>query len=234
MPAPPPAAIRYALYFAPAPEHPLWRAGCAWLGRDPAEPLAPPAPPPPHRAAPWRYGFHATLKPPQRLRDAGDAAALIAAAQALAAAHAPFELPALAVAPLGDFLALRPREPLARGHALWRLADACVQELDAWRAPPDAAEAARRAALRLDEEQRALLARWGYPHVLERWRFHLTLSDHAPPPALAEQARAHFAAALAAPLRCEDLCLFVEPAPGAPFVLSRRFRLGGAGRAAAR
>ena len=28
-------SARVALYYAPALDDPLWRAGCAWLGRDP-------------------------------------------------------------------------------------------------------------------------------------------------------------------------------------------------------
>lgn len=217
---------RHALYYAPPAAHPLWRAGCAWLGRDPADPDDLRAPPP-ERGAPWRYGFHATLKPPMRLLDHGEAA-LLAAIEALATATPAFAMPALEVAPLSDFLALRPRAALAREHPLWRLADACVRELDAWRAPPDAAETARRRAPDSDAEQLTLLARWGYPHVLQRWRFHLTLSDREPSAALADAARQHFAAALAVPLHCEELCLFVEPAPGAPFQLRRRFRLAAA------
>lgn len=223
-----PPSPRYALYFAPPSAHALARAGAAWLGRDAADP-ADHRPAPPERGDPWRYGFHATLKPPMRLQRGDDEAGLFNAIAALAAAIPAFEMPALEVAMLSGFLALRPREPLAREHALWRLADACVQELDDWRAPPEAAETARRQALSLDAEQQALLARWGYPHLLQRWRFHLTLSNRAPSAALTQAAREHFAIALAEPLRCEDLCLFVEPAPGAPLQLARRFRLGAAG-----
>lgn len=32
---------RYALYYAPAPAHPLSRAAAFWLGRDPFEPDGP-------------------------------------------------------------------------------------------------------------------------------------------------------------------------------------------------
>ena len=36
--------VRYALYFAPAAGHPLWTAGCDWLGRDPEAEQRPPPP----------------------------------------------------------------------------------------------------------------------------------------------------------------------------------------------
>lgn len=71
-------------------------------------------------------------------------------------------------------------------------------------------------------------------HVLDDWRFHMTLSDSvagwpaARVDALKDAAEAHFAQALAQPLRCEALCVFVEPSPGAPFELRHRFALAGA------
>ena len=63
---------RVAVYYAPEPDDPLWRAGCAWLGPRPGQQRAALPQPdlpdiaasPPTRA---RYGFHATLKPPMRL-----------------------------------------------------------------------------------------------------------------------------------------------------------------------
>ena len=86
---------RYALYFAPLEDRPLWNFGSATIGWD-AEAAAacPPQPPAPAFAEGWvdrtaeprRYGFHATLKPPfvlaegARLDDLLDAAATFAAA----------------------------------------------------------------------------------------------------------------------------------------------------------
>lgn len=218
---------RYALYWTPSPAHPLWAAGCAWLGRDAAGGTCG-ATPAPHTAAPRRYGFHATLKAPMRLRPEVEAQTLLDHAAALAWRTTAFDMPPLRVGWLSGFLALQPAAALAPGHPLRRLADACVMELDAWRAAPAAAELARRAA-GLDEAQRARLQRWGYPHVLDGWRFHMTLSDTlpAPDPALEAAARAHFAATLARPLRCEDLSVFIEDSPGAPLRLLARLPLGG-------
>lgn len=233
---PPAVAPRYAVYYAPPAAHPLWRLGSAWLGRD-ARAGQPAGRPPPLREQPWRYGFHATLKAPLRLRDGCDERGFIDAVAALAAAQAPFEMPPLQVAPLADFVALRPLAEPAAQAPLRALADACVRTLDAFRAPPDAAERLRRIAapgadaLPAAESaaQRAAVEHWGYPHVFERWRLHFTLSDAlpaAPRERLLRQAQAHFAAALAEPLACDALCVFVEPAPGAPFVLGWRFAFG--------
>ena len=41
----------------------------------------------------------------------------------------------------------------------------------------DDAELARRNPDRLPPKQRVLLSRWGYPHVMEAFRFHMTLTD---------------------------------------------------------
>ena len=218
---------RYALYFAPAATHPLWIAGCDWLGRDPAS--AATAGGGAHRADPRRYGFHATLKPPFALRDGASRAQLLAALSHFADERAPFAMPGLAVATLGDFLALRPVDPdaTASGQPLRELADDCVRLFDEFRRPPLPAETARRMAAGLDERQRGHVDRWGYPHVFEHWRFHMTLtdslSDNRLRTELLADATRHFAAALAQPLRCDGVALFVEDAPGADFRLLRRF-----------
>ena len=218
---------RYALYFAPAAAHPLWSAGCAWLGRDPESGGAGEGGP--HRGDPRRYGFHATLKPPFALRDGTTPSQLLGALTRFVDERAAFAMPPLQVAALGDFLALRPVDPdaAAPGQPLRELADDCVRLFDPFRRPPSAAEIARRVAARLDEWQRANVDRWGYPHVFEHWRFHMTLSDSLADDslraALQADAARHFAEALAQPLRCDGVALFVEDAPGADFRLLRRF-----------
>lgn len=225
------AAPRHAVYFAPAPGHPLWVAGCAWLGRDAR---VAPAPPParPEVAAPWRYGWHATLKAPMRLLPGEAESGWLDAVQRLAAAHPAFDMPPLALARLSDFLALRPIAPLAPEHPLRRLADACVRQLDDWRAEPTPAEFERQCWPGMSDRQRRHVEQFGYAHVLEDWRFHMTLSNGlgglgaSDIDALQEDAGRHFAAALDEPLRCDALCVFVEPAPGAPFELRWRFPLG--------
>lgn len=225
---------RWAVYWAPETTHPLWSAGCRWLGRDGREPRLLPggaSGPSGWLAEAQRYGFHATLKAPLQLRAGERPRDFLQAVHELALSHVAFELPPLQVRLLGDFLALRPQvEPHAE-HPLRRLADACVRQLDAWRAPPTAAEHQRRlAALGDDGQLMDLTLLWGYPHVLSRWRFHLTLTQRLPADAalraqLQRQAQLHFSAALAPPLRCESICVFVEPEPGAPFELRHRFKL---------
>lgn len=227
-----PGPYRYAVYYAPPVDHPLWLAGCRWLQRDPAHTMDAGAEPRrAHITEPQRYGFHATLKPPFRLREPWSETALLGAVAHLASRRLAFEMPPLQVAWLGDFLALRPAPDLPREHALHRLADDCVDKLDLFRAPPDDTERARRAALQLSDAQRGWLDRYGYPYVMDEWRFHMTLTDklpateHAAREAIAGQAREHFAAALAVPLVCDSLCVYVEPGRGQPFMLAHRFEL---------
>jgi len=217
---------RYALYFAPPAGHPLWTAGCDWLGRDPESGAAGAGGE--HRGAPRRYGFHATLKPPFALRSDASPAQLLAAVDRFAGQRLRFRMPALAVGILGDFVALRPvdHDANAPGHPLRQLADDCVRLFDEFRRPPSEPERALRLKPGLDDAQRANVARWGYPHVFESWRFHMTLSDSLAPsllPALAADAARHFADALGAPLHCDAIALFVEATPGADFRLLRRF-----------
>jgi hypothetical protein len=215
-------AHRYAVYWTPPPTHALWQAGSAWLAGDRAA------------AAPRRYGFHATLKAPMRLRAGATASDFVDAVRRLAAGIPRFAMPPLVVATLGSFVALRPAMPIGPRHPLRRLADACVQELDAWRANLDAQAVKERRALQpLSPDREALQRRWGYPHVLEHWRFHMTLSDPLPRDPDGEALRSRivadaqrwFAAALALPLACDALSVFVEPAPGAAFVPAHRFAL---------
>lgn len=225
---------RYAIYYAPDPTSALGRFGAAWLGRDAiaGRPAARPASGPiaPDRlaaitAAPARYGFHATLKPPFRLAAGARLDDLRTAADQFARGRMPFPMPPLMLGALDGFLAL---VPAGDAPALHALADAAVAAFDHLRAPPSADELARRGA-GLDPARRALLARWGYPFVFAAYRFHITLTDRLED---AERARVRralaplVAEALAEPARVEAVWIFEEPAPGAAFRAIRRVRFG--------
>jgi putative phosphonate metabolism protein len=228
------AGGRYALYWSPPPGSILARLGAAWLGRE-AEPG--PARPRPAiagfdaarlealTAAPRRYGLHATLKSPFALAQGMDLAMLRLALTAFGATRAQVILPALRVARLGRFIALT---PAGACPALEALAAACVMHFDRFRAPPAPGELARRRAAGLSTLEESYLARWGYPYVLDRFRFHVTLTGSLDPaeaerliPALAKL----FEPATGAPVALADIALFHEPAAGAPFRLVVRFAL---------
>jgi putative phosphonate metabolism protein len=173
---------RFAVYFAPERDSPLARFGAAWLGYDVAsgEDRAQPvlAAIGPERlgaitAEPRRYGFHATLKPPFHLAEGTSAAELDAAVATLAGRVPAFLAPPLRLSRISGFLALTPSEPSPR---LNELAARCVAEIDGFRAPAAPEELARRRKAGLSPAEDALLLRWGYPYVMEEFRFHMTLT----------------------------------------------------------
>ena len=222
---------RVALYYAPPLDDPLHRAAATWLGRDPATGTDTTQPDiagiEEATREPRLYGFHATLKPPMRLADGCMWDDVLAATTALADRIAPFDLPTLSVQDLFGFLALRETTPCA---PLQALADACVEQLDHLRAPPSEEELARRRRSRLTPQQEAMLQRWGYPYVFDTWFFHMTLTRRLNADEKARfmpAAEAYFADAIATPRRVTDICLFIQPKPNAPFVISQRLSLRG-------
>jgi putative phosphonate metabolism protein len=221
--------VRVAIYYAPVPDDPLTHLSAAWLGRDPLS-NAPVAQPAVNgiagfTAEPRSYGFHATLKPPMHLAEGTDWTGFVAAVRRVAACISPFELPPLAVSDLRGFLALRETTPCP---ALQALADACVEQLDSFRAPSSEDELARRRKARLSAEQDAMLVRWGYPYVFGSWFFHMTLTrrlSDAEKAVIMPATQAWFAPALVVPRRVQDICIFTQAAPGSAFVLAERMTL---------
>ena len=223
------AAARVALYYVPQIDDPLFKAGASWLGRDPETNAPRPQPALPDveavTADARHYGFHATLKPPMRLRPGVAWDELVAEVRALAAGIPSFDLPPLAVSDIHGFLALRETAP---SPALQSLSDACVAGVDALRAPASSEELARRRRNGLPSAQDANLVRWGYQYVFATWFFHMTLTRRLTPAELAvwrPVAEAYFAAALALQRRVTDITLFVQPSAEAPFVIAERIRL---------
>lgn len=231
------ASPRYAIYLAPDAASPLWRFGSSVLGYDaatgedvpqpqvedlPAETL--------HKITqePRKYGFHATLKAPIRLRGGVDEAAFRSALADFAEKQTAFDLGLLTLACLGDaakgkqFVSLVPAQA---STALMALERATVTTLDDFRAPLSEAEIARRKPEMLNARQRAYLADYGYPYVLEEYRPHFTLTgaiEQAYPVAdglarlLAQQVGA-------ARMVVDTLCLFRQNAEEERFMLIERF-----------
>jgi uncharacterized protein DUF1045 len=166
-----------------------------------------------------RYGFHATLKAPFRLAEGRTPEELDAALARFAAGRPGVVVPQLSLARLGGFFALVPGAAAAELHAL---ADEVVTGFDAFRAPATDAELARRNPAALTPRQRELLKAWGYPYVLDEFRFHMTLTDrisHERRPEVERTLHGWFGTLLGAALPVAALALFTEAAPGAPFTL---------------
>ncbi|HYW55319.1 MAG TPA: DUF1045 domain-containing protein [Polaromonas sp.] len=218
---------RYAVYFSPDKLSPWWALGSHWLGRDEHNdaPLQQPALEGISAAElynitqePRHYGFHATLKAPFRLAAGQDEAGLISRLGTLASRLRPVPLGPLRAATLGNFVALVPE---ASPDRLLDLAAACVTELDDLRAEPVPSDRLRRRVETLDAREIELLDRYGYPYVMERYRFHMTLTGPVEQSVAARvtDAVASQVAQLNAtnPMTLDRLCLFVEHAPQAPF-----------------
>ncbi len=132
-----------------------------------------PHPPQTLTERPSRYGFHATLKPPFRPERYTSESDLRAALIDFCTTHRPVQVDALELTRLGGFLALMPKGDTA---ALEDLAARVVVHFDPFRAPLTEAELARRDSANLSPTQRQNLAQWGYPHVMQDFRFHITLT----------------------------------------------------------
>jgi hypothetical protein len=166
-----------------------------------------------------RYGFHATLKAPFRLAQGRTPEELNGALAQFAAVRERVLVPRLRVARLGGFFALIPG---AEAAELYALADEVVTAFDGFRAPPTEAELARRDPASLTPRQCELLKAWGYPYVLDEFRFHLTVTDRIPAaqqPAVERTLSNWFSASLGATVPVDALALFTEAEPGAPFTL---------------
>jgi putative phosphonate metabolism protein len=239
--ASPSAVPRYELFFAPRPDDGLAAAASQWLGRNPDTGQARALKPTPAftverlagiTAEPRLYGFHGTLKAPMALCDGASECDLFAAVGSFAAGRRPFVVPSMKLGCLSGFLALVPAGPST--EELQALADGCVLEFDEFRRPADETELVRRRAAGLSPRQDELLLRWGYPYVLEEWRFHLTLTgrihDEGERLAIGDLLRRRFSGFIDRPLAVRDLCVFRQPAAGRPFFVLARFTLGGGRR----
>lgn len=227
---------RFAIYYAPAAEHPLWRKAVQWLGRDPltGETIRGPLSGTTRDAlfdrsvSARRYGFHATIKAPMALPAGVSRYQLDDALAAFADETEPVSLGRLKLSLIEGFLALVPaRQP----QELIDFAARVVTTFEPFRAPQSASDREKRMkGGQLNVRQVELMDRYGYPYVFEQFQFHMTLTDRLPETereAYVRAAAAHFGQLAEAELLIDRLVLFHEPEPGAPFVRLNDFVLNG-------
>ena len=185
-------------------------------------------------AEPRRYGFHATIKAPFRLRADLDLFDLMDAVAAVARSRSPFEAGELQIGSMkaGDNRAFVVLEPHGPSKDLHSLEGAAVRALDRLRAPLTEEERRRRNIERLTPRQRYYLEAWGYPYVIDEFRPHLTLTN-----AISDAERVvkaltwEYRLRVASPTwRVDGLALFGEKASDGEFELLRAFPLGRATR----
>jgi hypothetical protein len=215
--------MRYAIYFCPASDTPLGRLGHDWLAAAHAPEL--PGISTERRNALLvkvrRYGWHATIRAPFTLADDVTYDDVHHAATSVANACASFELP-LHIHRLAGFLALRPCVDSTQPK---QLAATCLKALAPLCAPLSGEMMEQRSA-GLDADEITFLRRYGYPYVLDRYRFHLTLS--APATEFEEQAMRQWLAPRVAELpstRVDALSICREATPGGAVELIERIPL---------
>ena len=225
---------RDAIYLAPEPDDSLGQVCNGWLGYRPdtgetltrpdVSGLSSPAIETATAAA-RRYGFHGTLKAPFRLSEDKTVEELDRHLSEFAADRPRLELDRMKVGTIGRFVAL---VPATEHRGIGDLAGACVTTFDPYRAPLTDAERDRRLAGGLSHRQRALLDAWGYPYVLDEFRFHMTLTGPLEPERLGiftESLSTALGDVLGKPVGFSDICLFGDPGNGCPFRLLRRYAL---------
>ena len=210
---------RYAIYFAAGADSALSRFGAELLGYDAYTGEEPPFADDALRVAPdWRditadprrYGFHGTLKAPMALAAGRTEAELLAACAAFAGKARPIPVIRPVVGAISGFIAVIPARPV---DALQKLAADCARDFDCFRPPLTAEDRARRKPDRLSERQRDHLDRWGYPYVMEEFRFHMTVTgrldaDRRGP--ILEMLRARFAGLGLDTLEIDRITLFKQ------------------------
>lgn len=223
---------RYALYFTPPHCSPLERLGASFLGYDcyTGEAVAPlpvagidPKIRAELTAAPRRYGFHATLKPPFRIAATNDGDALAETLRGFAASWPAIHAGQLRPTLIGGFIALVPVAPPVE---LLLFAAECVAAFDGFRAPTSAADRARRLVNGLSPRQTALLDRWGYPYVFDQFRFHMTLTGGLPVELRQAWLECLSPVAGGHDLVIDGLSLLRQDSPDHAFKVVERFALG--------
>jgi putative phosphonate metabolism protein len=229
---------RYAIYYAPAPDSDLDRFGSRLLGYDAYSGATLPFPESMTLAVPdWleqtqdprKYGFHATLKAPLSLAPDKIEAELLAACEVFAATARPIPVFKPIVGLISGFIAVVPEKP---PDTLYALAADCVRAFDGFRAPLTTEDRSRRNPSWLTQRQLAHLDRWGYPHVMEDFQFHMTLTGRL---AADRQAtilpilRSRFAEIKLAALSVDSIALFRQDSADARFRIVRRYALNGHG-----
>jgi len=224
---------RYAIYYAPSAGTALDRFGAsllgydAWTGADFAFDAIVEA------ISDWqevtadarKYGFHATLKAPFHLAGGSGEDDLRATCAAFAAMPRPLPLIRPVVDAISGFIAVIPGDP---SPELQRLAADCVRAFEPFRAPLAAGDRARRKPERMTPRQIDYLDRFGYPYVMEEFRFHMTLTcrlDEGRRPSILAMLRERFAMLELQRLSIDRIALFKQDAAEARFRIVESWQL---------
>jgi len=223
---------RYAIYYAPEPGSPLDAFGQSWFDLKSGGSKVGATTLTAERIAELsessrRYGFHGTLKPPFGLNPATTADSLLRAARVFARTLGPVEIPPLELAIIGKFIALT---PTTQSAALEKLSAACVRAFEAFRVPLTEEQLENYQLNRLTVHQEQMLEHWGYPYVMEEFRFHISVTDRIDDAEERDEVMRALetvaAPVLGKPIVVRDLTVFRQEGIDAPMVAIERIPFG--------
>lgn len=174
---------RYALSYVPEQGSPLAELGRTWLGRDIDssfffdQPVVPGITPDRlEKLTHWRRseGMHGVLKPSFQLNPTSSLDSLVSMVRLFCKTQEPVHIPQMEVNVIGKFLALTPTIP---SRQLVALAAECVRVFDGFRQPVLINMDDRYRSAKLTVYQKRMLKHWGYPYVMEEFRFFIPMTD---------------------------------------------------------
>lgn len=174
---------RYALSYVPEQGSPLAELGKTWLGRDIDsseffdQPVVPGITPERlEKLSYWRRseGMHGVLKPSFQLNPTATLESMMDTIRLFCKYRAPVHIPQMEVNVIGKFLALT---PTIASRQLVALAAECVRVFEGFRQPLFINMDDRYSTDKLTVYQKRMLKHWGYPYVMEEFRFFIPMTD---------------------------------------------------------
>ena len=216
---------RYAIYYIP--DLPLFQIGSDWLGWNSITGQETTLSADHRRITdrPRKYGFHATVKPPFSLASNSTQGDLQDAFQTFCASVSPATGSTLKISRLGRFLAMTQD---VQSNEVTELAASTVSHFDKFRAPLSDQDIAKRRQRRLTPQQDALMLRWGYPYVMQEFKFHMTLTGPLAPneiDAIEHDANTRFQEFIGQPLKIASLALLGEDSDSGRFHVINKLSL---------
>ena len=217
---------RYAIYYIP--DLPLFQIGSDWLGWNSITGQETTLSANHRRITdrPRKYGFHATVKPPFSLASNSTQGDLQDAFQTFCATVSPATGGTLKISRLGRFLAMTQD---VQSNEVTELAASTVSHFDKFRAPLSDQDIAKRRQRRLTPEQDALMLRWGYPYMMQEFKFHMTLTgplQNDEIDAIEHDANTRFREFLGQPLKIASIALLGEDSDSGRFHVVDKLSLG--------
>ena len=217
---------RYAIYYIP--DLPLFQIGSDWLGWNSQSGQETLLSADDRRITdrPRKYGFHATVKPPFLLASHSTQGELQDAFHAFCATSSPATGGTLKIARLGRFLAMTQD---VQSNEVTELAASTVSHFDKFRAPLSDKDIEKRRQRRLTPQQDELLLRWGYPYVMQEFKFHMTLTGWLAAneiEAIEQRANTRFQEFMGQPLSIASLALLGEDRDSGHFHVVDKLSLG--------